>query len=187
MAHRRWRGLTKRWSACVSGHCIRSISTHKVWWRCGEKLCLHGPCCVVKPTAIDITPNSSASRLIDHRAWQSMRISARYLRKQCREAMTSIRARSGRFDRCRVYPCLKDNSSSNGSTCCRSFPRGARRCIQGGETFRTQRSTHYFARGPVPRRRGNAVQRHLTTRGSARMGNRMPSPNPRSRGAQPHC
>ena len=44
-------------------------STHRAWWRCGERLSWRKPYCVVRPTAIGIIP-WSASPPIDRRAWQ---------------------------------------------------------------------------------------------------------------------
>jgi len=72
----------------------------------------------------------------------------------------------------------------SGSTCFRSFPREARRCTQDGETFRAQRITHYFARGQDPKRHGNAAQRRLTNRWSARVEDKVPSSYTGVRAAQ---
>jgi hypothetical protein len=130
---------------------------------------------VAKPTVIDITPNSSASHPIDRRAWRLTCISARYLRKRRREATPSIIERSARFALSHAYPSPRDNSSTSGSTYSRSFPRAARRYTQGGEMFRVQSITRYFARGRDPKRHGSAVHRRLTNRWSRRVADKVAS------------
>ena len=95
-ASRRLTTRTIAASICGFGHCIPSTSTHKVWWPCGEKPCLRRPCCVGRPKAINIIPNSSVSSRMDRRAWRSTHISFRYMRKRRREGDS--------FDRTKVGP-----------------------------------------------------------------------------------
>lgn len=163
-ASRRLTTRTIAASICGFGHCIPSTSTHKVWWPCGEKPCLRRPCCVGRPKAINIIPNSSVSSRMDRRAWRSTHISVRYMRKRRREATASTARRSGRFVPCRAYPYPKDNSCTSGSTCSRNSPRAAPRCTRSGETSRAPRITHYFARDLDPRRHGSA---HMGSSGAS--------------------
>jgi hypothetical protein len=133
---------------------------------------VHRPCCVGRPKATDIIPNSSASRRMDRHAWRSTHTSVRYMRKRYREATTSTEKRSGRFVQYRAYLYPKDSSFTSGSTCSRSFPCAARRCTRGGETFRARRIIRCFASGQDPGRHG-----------SAHMKNKIPGMAPRVFGA----
>jgi len=142
-------------SACDFGHCIRSISIRKAWWRCGVRLSWLERFFVARPGATGIIRNSSASRLTSRRAWQSTPISLRYMQKQRPGATTLTAKRLGRFVRCHAYHWLAGSSATNGGTSSESWPRATLRCIQDGVALRTRRITRCFAYGQVPRRRGS--------------------------------